>query len=120
MNWAMAEKLESPNDLRIVLNWGAEPHDLDSKLKWESNGREFAVNYNNKRAKCGGCTVTLDRDTTEGWGPQTLTLANFDELPNDVDYVDFIGTHISFLTAEVKSLVKRNFRYLFQMIFQKK
>lgn len=61
---------------RIVLEWGAEPQDLDSYLIGESDsgGRVF-VNYASKAASHGGQTLAeLDVDDMNGYGPETTTL----------------------------------------------
>lgn len=61
---------------RIVLEWGAEPQDLDSYLTGDSDGGgEVFVGYYRKTASYGGDTVAeLDVDDTNGYGPETITL----------------------------------------------
>jgi PKD repeat protein/uncharacterized protein YfaP (DUF2135 family) len=58
-------------DLRFVLNWGAEPHDLDSHMKTPDG-------YHVYFAEIGSATEppfsTLDHDITTGYGPETITL----------------------------------------------
>jgi len=56
------------NQLRIVLTWGAVPRDLDSHLLSPNRCKTY---YANRR----GCTgVTLDKDVTGGYGPETMTI----------------------------------------------
>ena len=52
--------------LRIVLNWGASPKDLDSHLVHPSTHVFFS--------KKKGDQVDLDVDDTDGFGPETITL----------------------------------------------
>lgn len=61
---------------RIVLEWGAEPQDLDSYLIGESDsGGNVFVSYYNKISSSGGETLAeLDVDDTNGYGPETVTL----------------------------------------------
>jgi len=54
--------------LRIVLTWGSQPRDLDSHLQSPNRCKTY---YRNR----SGCTgVTLDRDVTGGYGPETMTI----------------------------------------------
>ncbi|UJR06908.1 hypothetical protein I4U23_011197 [Adineta vaga] len=57
--------LES-NQMHIVLEWNAEPRDLDSHL-YSSDGKH--VYFQNKDDK----DMTLDCDVTTGFGPETIT-----------------------------------------------
>lgn len=61
---------------RIVLEWGAEPQDLDSYLIGDSDdGGSVFVSYYRKTASSGGETLAeLDVDDTNGYGPETITL----------------------------------------------
>lgn len=63
---------------RIVLEWGAEPQDLDSYLIGDSdNGESIFVSYYRKTASSGGETLAeLDVDDINGYGPETITLYN--------------------------------------------
>jgi len=51
---------------RIVLNWGEQPRDLDSHL-WYRKNHLF---YGEKK----GLHAELDRDDTDGYGPETTTI----------------------------------------------
>lgn len=61
---------------RIVLEWGAEPQDLDSYLYGDTDsGADVFVNYYNKQCTDGGDLIAeLDVDDTNGYGPETVTL----------------------------------------------
>lgn len=61
---------------RIVLEWGAEPRDLDSYLTGETeSGTDVFVGFYRKTCSSGGETIAeLDVDDTSGYGPETITL----------------------------------------------
>lgn len=61
---------------RIVLEWNAEPQDLDAYLSGETdNGNDVFVNFRNSISTAGGNTIAeLDVDDTDGYGPETITL----------------------------------------------
>jgi tetratricopeptide (TPR) repeat protein len=52
--------------MRIVLNWGAEPRDLDSHVVFPGNHVYFS--------SMRGTDAMLDVDNTHGFGPETITL----------------------------------------------
>jgi hypothetical protein len=62
--------LLNPGSTRIVLSWGREPRDLDMWLTMP--GDKCVVMWNNKR--CHGLAA-LDYDVTQGFGPETITIA---------------------------------------------
>lgn len=64
------------NEMRIVLEWGASPSDLDSHLIGEStNGGQFHVSYSNTRYyENGQLHAELDLDDTSSYGPETITV----------------------------------------------
>ena len=56
--------------LRIVLDWGQRPADLDLHLVKEGG---YHISYRNMHSSADG-SVTLDRDARNGFGPETITL----------------------------------------------
>ncbi|MCK4716105.1 MAG: hypothetical protein KAT54_04810, partial [Candidatus Marinimicrobia bacterium] len=61
--------------LRFVLNWGADPRDLDSYLKTpEIGGSNYTVYYDNTGSESDVPYATLDHDVTQGYGPETMTI----------------------------------------------
>lgn len=64
--YAISPVMNSLDGMRIVLNWGANPHDLDSHVVYPGNH----VFFSNKR----GTDANLDVDNTTGFGPETITL----------------------------------------------
>ncbi len=67
---------ELSGEARIVLEWGAEPLDLDSHLTGSaSGGSNIHVYYASQQASFGGTKIAeLDLDDTDGYGPETTTI----------------------------------------------
>jgi len=60
--------------MRIVLDWGQRPADLDLHLEKEGG---YHISYRNMRNAADG-SVTLDRDDRDGFGPETITIMETD------------------------------------------
>ena len=60
--------------LRIVLDWGQRPADLDLHLEKEGS---YHISYWNSHNAADG-SVTLDRDARNGFGPETITIMETD------------------------------------------
>ncbi len=70
-NFSISPVLAS-GDIRIVLEWGATPNDLDSHLVGtNSDGQSINVYFVSPKA---GNTAELDVDDTNGYGPETTTV----------------------------------------------
>jgi hypothetical protein len=66
----------SEGNMRIVLNWGKDPRDLDSHLVKKVNGsQEYHIYY---RAQSGTNGDNLDHDDVTSYGPETVTIDNVD------------------------------------------
>jgi hypothetical protein len=70
----------SPNlgasQYRIVLTWGADPDDLDSHLFGpQPGGGRFQIFYNNRGSLTASPFAHLDTDDVDGFGPETITIA---------------------------------------------
>ena len=64
--------------LRLVLNWGAKPRDLDAHLLTptiESNAYEVAFPPRNRGHLESAPYAQLDVDRTTGFGPETITIS---------------------------------------------
>jgi hypothetical protein len=62
-------------EMRIMLNWGATPSDLDSHLIKSVNGEEsYHIYYRNKTES----DANLDLDNVIGFGPETVTITDID------------------------------------------
>ena len=67
--------IPEPGETRMVLNWGAEPRDLDSHLITpEIEGTTHHISYMNRGSATAVPYVTLDIDNTQGYGPETITI----------------------------------------------
>ena len=66
MTYALSPVLKDLNSMRIVLNWGQSPLDLDSHLSY----RNQHVYWDNKQ----GQDANLDVDDTDSYGPETVTI----------------------------------------------
>lgn len=64
--YAISPVMNNLDGMRIVLNWGAEPRDLDSHLLFPNNHVYFM--------KMRGLDAGLDVDDTDSWGPETITI----------------------------------------------
>lgn len=67
MTYAISPTMRNLDGLRIVLNWGANPADLDGHLAYRGSHVWFA---NQK-----GVDANLDVDHMNGYGPETITIA---------------------------------------------
>jgi len=67
LTYALSPVMRSLDGLRVVLNWGATPQDLDSHLVYEDQH----VFYSTQRSR----DASLDVDQMNGFGPETVTLA---------------------------------------------
>lgn len=76
-NAAVSTSLNA-EQLRIVLEWGAVPSDLDSHLIGPTgNGSTFHIYYDNKKYSKGNTVIAdLDLDDTTSYGPETTTIYN--------------------------------------------
>ncbi|HIP12577.1 MAG TPA: hypothetical protein EYG73_07655 [Arcobacter sp.] len=65
----------SSGEMRIVLRWGDTPSDLDSHLVKKTDGvQDYHIYYSNPTSGAD----SLDRDDTDGVGPETVTISNVD------------------------------------------
>lgn len=84
---------ELSGEARIVLEWNAEPTDLDSYLDGSTDsGENFRIYYGSKKAYAGDSVVAeLDLDDTDGYGPETTTIHDLDGVYT-FTVVDFTGS----------------------------
>ncbi len=65
------------DEIRIILDWGQSPSDLDSHLTGPIPGssNRFHIYYSNKTFMHGGVVhATLDYDVVNSYGPETITI----------------------------------------------
>ncbi len=68
----------APGAMRMVLNWGADPRDLDSYLATPLiGGQQYLVYYGDQGRATDVPYDTLDHDVTTGFGPETITMYRF-------------------------------------------
>lgn len=72
----LSPTLAEGEELRLVMSWGAQPYILDSYLNGPNgSGGSFTVKYYART----GTGVSLDRDATYGYGPETMTFTQLNE-----------------------------------------
>jgi len=69
--------------IRIVVDWGETPSDLDAHLVKKNN---YHISYRNKKVS-DDREANLDRDDTNSFGPETITINKVDE---NAEYSYFI------------------------------
>lgn len=67
-------------EYRIVLRWGSSPSDLDSH--YNAIAEDDHIYYSHK----SGTTANLDVDDTSSYGPETITVTDFDKLSDGFVY----------------------------------
>lgn len=95
--FSMSPRL-NPRQLRVVLDWSNAPADLDAHLI-KKNG--YHISYRNTREVED--TAKLDRDDTDGWGAETITLQRLDE---GATYVYWVHNYTDRSTPQSNSLSK--------------
>jgi len=69
--------------LRVVLDWGRSPADLDLHVIKEG---DYHISYQNSHVAKDG-TAKLDRDDLKGFGPETITITTIDNKATYTCYV---------------------------------
>lgn len=70
LTYAISPVMRNLDGMRIVLNWGEYPYDLDSHL-WYGNDHVYFANQE-------GYNANLDVDDTDSYGPETITIEERD------------------------------------------
>ena len=73
----------SMENVRIILDWGRNPDDLDAHLEKKGS---YHVSYRDMKTTDDG-EARLDRDDRDSWGPETITIQ---EVETDADYVFWV------------------------------
>ncbi len=77
ISFAMSPNLTG-GAMRLVLNWGAQPSDLDSHLETPPiNGQPHHIYYVNTGTTNAAPFAELDVDDTSSFGPETITITQF-------------------------------------------
>jgi hypothetical protein len=85
--------------LRVVLDWGKNPADLDAHLVKEG---DYHISYQNMKLSADG-SARLDRDDRQGFGPETITVKQVD---NKAVYVCYIKNFTNSRSPKSKALSK--------------
>lgn len=91
-NFTISPQL-AEGEIRIVLEWGASPRDLDSHLTGTTDsGVRVRTDYTHKSETHDGTTLAqLDVDDTNGYGPETTTIYESNGI-YEFYVVDFTGS----------------------------
>lgn len=91
-NFTLSPQL-AEGEIRIVLEWGSYPADLDSWLRGTTDsGAMVVTSYKNRISSADGKTVAkLDLDDIDGYGPETTTIYDINGVYT-FDVVDFRAT----------------------------
>lgn len=73
VNFVMSSQMEL-GMYRIVLTWAAVPRDLDAHISTRVNQVAYEVYWSSKGSKDTAPFITLDHDSTHGYGPETITI----------------------------------------------
>ncbi len=69
--------------VRIILDWGRRPRDLDAHF---TKDKQYHISYRNMKVSDDGI-ATLDRDDTDSFGPETITIK---EIDTDSHYIFWV------------------------------
>ncbi|WP_438711326.1 tetratricopeptide repeat protein [Aquimarina muelleri] len=93
LTYAISPKMKNLDGVRVVLNWGEAPMDLDLHLRYEDKH----VFFRNMEET----TVNLDVDDTDSYGPETITI---DKKKYGVEYSFFIHDFTNYELPHSKEL----------------
>jgi hypothetical protein len=76
VGFSLSPTITGTNTVRLVLNWGANPRDLDSHLETPNiGGQTHHVYFGNRGSPFLAPFAELDVDDTSGFGPETITIS---------------------------------------------
>lgn len=85
MTYALSPVLKDLDSMRIVLNWGKNPLDLDSHLSYKNQHIYWDVKQ--------GLAANLDVDDVDSYGPETVTIDTKSLMGNT--------TYIRYMTFQI-------------------
>jgi len=85
--------------VRIILDWGRNPKDLDAHF---TKNKEYHISYRNMKVSNDGI-AKLDRDDTDSFGPETITIK---EIKSDAHYIFWVQDYTNRNDDNSKSLSK--------------
>jgi hypothetical protein len=84
---------------RIILDWNRHPRDLDEHL---TKDNDYHISYRNMKVSDDG-VATLDRDDTDSFGPETITVK---EIATDGHYTFWVQDFTNRDNSNSKALSK--------------
>ena len=69
--------------LRIIVDWGRSPEDLDAHF---TKDNKYHISFRNMKVSEDGI-AKLDRDDTDSWGPETITVKEIDSKSHYIFWV---------------------------------
>jgi len=75
--------------VRIILDWGRRPKDLDAHF---TKDKQWHISYRNMKVSDDG-VATLDRDDTDSFGPETITIKEIDTDSHYIFWVQDFTNH---------------------------
>ena len=85
--------------LRIILDWGAEPLDLDAHFVKDG---AYHISYRNMKSLTDG-SAALDRDARNGYGPETITVK---EISKNSSYQFYVHDYSHQRATDSRALAK--------------
>lgn len=85
--------------MRIILDWGRQPKDLDAHF---TKDKQYHISYRNMKVTDDGI-AKLDRDDTDSFGPETITIK---EIDTDSHYIFWVQDYTNRNDDNSKSLSK--------------
>lgn len=92
------------NRIQIVLDWGYEPYDIDSHIICENHHVYFSNRYEDN--------MDLDRDDTDSYGPETITIRDikadkkYEYYVFNYSHQELYGTSLSYSNARVRVIIQ--------------
>ncbi|BBP02454.1 tetratricopeptide repeat protein [Sulfuriferula nivalis] len=110
MTYAISPVMTNLDGMRIVLNWGATPPDLDSHLLFKNNH----IFFQNKN----GTDALLDVDDTDGYGPETTTIMRKHDGERYVYAVHSFSNYADTTTHDLSNSGAKVFVYVGQTLIR--
>ncbi len=108
--YAISPVMTSLDGMRIVLNWGASPTDLDSHLVFPNNHVYFSKN--------SGDQADLDVDDTTSYGPETITIMQKKEGQRYIYAVHNYSEKSNFNSSSLSKSAAKVFVYVGQTLIR--
>ncbi len=108
--YAISPIMNTLDGMRVVLNWGASPMDLDSHLVFPNNHVYFSKN--------NGDHADLDVDDTTSYGPETITITQKKEGQRYIYAVHNYSEKSNFNSSSLSKSAAKVFVYVGQTLIR--